>query len=266
MFARIYAFLAVLPSLLALTASPAEARIEALSTIADLNSRAGLDSRTLLLFDIDMTLMRARTYLGSDVWFEHLLRRYQDRDGLSHGDAVERAQILWHATQAGIEVDPIETTTAEIHRELKLLAGATLGLTARNPMLRDYTLRDLRSLDLGFFSHPADGEERSLDLPHPAVLHEGIAFVGQNSKGAGLSALLPVLANTRDFLPARIVMIDDRLSHLESMQKVADAAGIPFLGFHYTFAEHHARQFKLRHPLTSGLATDRATARGLRVR
>src|SRR5205085_2431412 len=72
---------------------------------------ASIDDKTLLIFDVDNTLIEPEGNLGSDQWYDYLVRKYMEIDGLGEKAANEKAEDLWNQSQWIIKVRAVEAET-----------------------------------------------------------------------------------------------------------------------------------------------------------
>ena len=214
--------------------APAESRItevKTLGAIPDALAESG-GRRTLLVLDIDDTLLTSPVFFGSDRWYEW-------QKGLADGDPGKvpcRFDVIALNYEAGTQV----ATEADAGRDLiNGLSGDRLILTARNPNYRGGTIRELNKAGyvlptmLGRFP-----EGTSLrwtdDKPgaRPVVLgyQDGVMMVSGGNKGKTLLALLAHL----DLHYDRVVLVDDGRPNIDAMQAALREAGIDYHGLWYT--------------------------------
>ena len=125
----------------------------------------------------------------------------------------------------------VEPQWASLVEQWKKDAIAVFGCTARTASkFIDRTIKHLSSLDVSFTGFQSS-------LPH---FQYGVLFCSTTPKGIALLDLLPEL--TQDI--KTVIMIDDRVDHLESISaaiaqwNLLHATNIDFVGFHYTAAHY----------------------------
>lgn len=204
--------------------------INRLSAIADVLA-PGDGQRTLLVLDIDDTLLTSAVFFGSDRWYEW-------QKSLSPGDPAHvpcKFDVIALNYEAGTQV----TTEGEAGRDfINGLAVDTLLQTARNPGYRGGTVRELRaagyrlprmlgdSADGVAFDYVAESGAAPITLSY----QDGVMMVSGQDKGRTLLALLDRLSLRYD----RVVLVDDGRRNIDNMQAALAQARIHYHGLWYT--------------------------------
>jgi hypothetical protein len=205
---------------------------------------AGADvgaANTLVVVDIDNTLLDMYTDLGADQWY-----RWQKALTTTCGDQpMEVATAVSDATGAPgtcggkrfaamLDVQyllfaalPMRALDgmAETVRQFQDLGFPVIALTARNPVAMDATRRELtrNGIDMAATA-PAGALTLPSDDPTRPVRYEnGIGMVSGDNKGERLLQLLDALGI--DAQVERVVFLDDREKNVCEMQQAFDAAG-----------------------------------------
>jgi hypothetical protein len=186
---------------------------------------------TLIIFDIDNTLLRPSQMLGSDEWFRYYLQKreaeMQDRE-----EAFNEAVELLHGVYSATKVQPIDPCTSEVVRLLQDQGSMVMALTSRDPAVANLTIRHLSSLGMNMQTTAPSSETFTLiDAPH-ALFSKGILFTRGKSKKNALTCFFKQLG----WKPQRIVFIDDRRTYLEEM-KSYEEEGIEFVGLRFNGAD-----------------------------
>lgn len=186
--------------------------------------------RTLLVLDIDDTLLTSAGFFGSDKWYEW-------QKTLPAGDPG-KVPCLFDVIALNYEVGSQQATQADGPALVNDLRVDTLLLTSRNPLYRGGTLRTLR--DAGYaLPRPLAGqaEGRSWDFRKTAeapavrvVYDQGVFMTSGQDKGLVLLDLLRRVGQRYD----RVVLVDDGRRNIDNMQAALRKAGIGYLGLHYT--------------------------------
>ena len=115
-----------------------------------------------------------------------------------------------------------------------------IGLTKRDPSLSDITWKQISSLNIDFSSTSHVKEDHVFEEAGGTLYKNGVIFVGQGmNKGPALLAFLKKLNK----MPKRIVVIDDKLSHIENIASVVEPLGIDFIGIRYGKADEKVKAF-----------------------
>jgi FMN phosphatase YigB (HAD superfamily) len=216
----------------------ADAEVRETMTMADIETEITPD--TLLVFDLDNTLIEPMGNLGSDQWYFFLIRKFETVDHAEHRVAEERAVRLWDALQEQLTVKPVEDLTPLLIRRQQDRGIRTMGLTAREPEVATATLKQLASVGIDLARNTVTTNGVTFEMNAPATLKDGVLFIGENnSKGPALTNLLARLA----IRPAKIVYADDKKKHVDSLERACGAAAIPYAGFRYGATDAKVNQF-----------------------
>src|SRR4051812_33940238 len=82
-----------------------------------------INSGTLVVFDLDNTVMEPVQMLGSDQWFDSLVKLFDGN--------IERAVDVWQNVQRKTEMKTVEPGTPDLIRGLRSRGLHVLALTAR---------------------------------------------------------------------------------------------------------------------------------------
>jgi hypothetical protein len=186
--------------------------------------------RTLLVLDIDDTLLTSTGFFGSDKWYEW-------QKGLDAGDPG-KVPCLFDVISLNYETGSQQPTQADGPALLNGLAVDTLMLTSRNPLYRGGTLRTLREAGYALPAPlPGNAGGRSWDWrktpearPVHLVYDQGVFMTSGQDKGQVLLDLL----QRAGLRYARVVLVDDGRKNIDNMQAALRTAGIDYLGLHYT--------------------------------
>ncbi len=193
--------------------------------VADNNGR-----RTLLVLDIDDTLLTSAGFFGSDAWYEW-------QKTLPASDPGKVA-CLFDVISLNYEAGAQQATQADGPALVNpLMQRDALMLTSRNPLYRGGTLRTLRDAGYAFPTMLDGGDEgriwrwRKTPEANPAPLSydQGVFMTTGQDKGLVLLDLLGRL----DVSYQRVVLVDDGEKNITNMQAALRDAGIDYLGMHY---------------------------------
>ncbi len=175
---------------------------------------------TLLVFDLDNTLVEPEGNIGSDQWYDYIVMALR-RDGLEPEAAEKEANALWTRMLGVVKVKPVEELTPLLLRAQQKRGLKILALTARGPEDAPATFAQLKAI--------------GVDLAPSAVI-----FVGDGDKGEALLTFLDKIK----LRPTRVVFVDDKLRHAKAVDAALTAAGIPCVAFRYGAADEKVRAFK----------------------
>lgn len=193
--------------------------------------------KTLVIFDIDNTLVCPENELGADEWFYYMVNKKMQKEGLDYLGAVIQSLPKYYYAQFHIPLIPVEKNISETLQKLMGLNIKFIALTARAIYLAERTFDQLFSLNIkfGFLRD----KTISLNLMHPALFKQGILFSGNNDKGDALIALLDFV----DFHPEYIIFADDKHKNLLSVEDAALKRQIHFTGIRYSGCDEKVKKF-----------------------
>jgi len=200
------------------------------------------EPNTLVIFDIDNTILEPTNELGSDQWFSACVKKEID-SGLNKIEAINKVVPSYIAAQQKAKVKLVEPQTSKIISSLQKQKIPMLALTARGIELSNCTFSQLKSIKVNLsLKSPWKKELTFSDCPFQANYRNGIIFCTQNNKGQILNKFLDMTA----FKPSKIVFIDDRKSHLEDVEKELENTKISFIGLRYSYLDEKVNRFVLR--------------------
>ena len=227
----------VLVALLSACASTPPRSVHAASEVREIDSLAAIapalaesNARTLLVLDIDDTLLTSDGFFGSDKWYEW-------QKHLPKGDPG-KVPCLFDVISLNYEVATQHPTQPDGPALINALGVDKLLLTSRNPLYRGGTVRTLHD---NHYALPAmlgtQVEGRSWDVrksadakPVHVEYDQGLFMTSGQNKGVMLLALL----NKLDLRYQRVLLVDDGQANIDNMRAALRTADIGYLGLHYT--------------------------------
>jgi hypothetical protein len=196
-----------------------------------------VDAETLLIFDIDDTLLIPSQTLGTDVWFRH---QFQQNKLDECGDSLDKTLALWEAIRHLTRIQVVETGSEQVVQQLQELGISMMGLTTQGLGLATRTVNQLRSLDFDL-SKTAPRQEDCYFLNGLGVLYrKGILFTSGTPKGKALLKFWEMAG----LHPKRVVFLNDKRTHLEEVEHSLSEAGIPFIGLRYSYSDERIERFR----------------------
>jgi hypothetical protein len=197
-----------------------------------------LQPDTLIVYDIDDTLIVMNQELGSDHWFYHRFQRHQ-REGLTNQDALEKALNEWESVQHLSGCKPVEPINPEVVAYTQK-HFTVIGLTTRGLGLATRTCQLLQESGYDLSLNPLTQEELHFMQQNEGILfRKGVLFTAGKHKGECLEKLLKATGTT----PKRVLFINDKRSHLLPVEEFCVRAGIPFTGLRYGFVDERRNTF-----------------------
>lgn len=224
----------ILPLLLA--AAPARAEVREIKSMAEIVP--ALTTSTLLVFDLDNTLIEPVGNIGSDQWWYYMVKAISRDEGIPEEKAEEKAAPVWTRTLAKVKVKPVEALTPKLIAEQRARGLGVMALTARGPEDRAATERQLK--DIGVDLAIAAPYAKELTTPNKGLFAKGVLFVGEGpSKGEELVKFLKTIG----LKPRHIVFVDDKPKHAKSVDAALAKARIPAVSFRYGAADAKVAAF-----------------------
>lgn len=217
-----------------LLATQAFAKIEEIKSYRDFNL-SQLDSQTLVIFDIDNTLIRQEQMIGTHQWGDYMKAR-----AIKNGASVEDAGKLQHQVfgevQDKLNVVPVEKYVLSMLKYLKDHKIPNFALTARAPVLKSISLEQIKILQHSFKeSFPAQINPAALG----EHLTDGVIFSGEVPKGE----LLKRIIENSKVKPKKIVFFDDRRYNLDSIEQSFQGSNIELMSLRYGAADAVVQSF-----------------------
>ncbi len=211
-----------------LFSSLAEAKIQELPNLAGLNfSQIGPD--TLVVFDIDNTLIRQNHMIGTHQWGDYISERAV-RSGIAADEAKQIQYRAFAEVQPYANVVPVEEGIKSILSSLSQRNIKHFALTARAAQLKEITKTQIKILNHSFAeSFPAQKDQKVLQ----EYLDDGIIFSGSTPKG---ELLKKIIENSTTEI-THIIFIDDKLYNLESVEKSFAESNIILESYRYGAAD-----------------------------
>ncbi len=205
----------------------ANAKIIATDDISTISSY--IDKNTLVLLDIDNTIIELAQTLGTPEWCADFYAKKR-KLGMPEDEAIKITSEIFTRVNERSDAKPVDLRTSKIIQELQKQGIIVLGLTARAHVLSEATARQLKSSNVNFNVGKFKNKETNTLNGQRTQFKNGIIFAAGHNKGDCLKAFLSVTQWT----PKKIVFVDDRLKHVKEVEKAIFKDNIAYTGIHYT--------------------------------
>jgi len=187
------------------------------------------NGRTLLVLDIDDTLLTSPRFFGSDAWYEW----QKTLSPQSPGYVPCKFDVIAMNYEAGTQVP----TQADAIAAINSIPLDKIMITSRSPMYRGGTIRELQEagyelpaplqpgLAGAIYEYRPDPNRPGVSLSY----HQGVLMVAGQNKGLALVDLMAHMQITYD----RVVLVDDGEKNITDMRDAMAAAGIEYRGVRY---------------------------------
>lgn len=197
-----------------------------------------IQPKTLVILDIDDTLMIPKQTLGSDVWFLYRMQQHVAQ-GMDANAALERALAEWEAIRHLTEVQIVEEGSASAIAEMQSDKVPIICLTTQGLALATRTIAQLHMLAIDVTKTAPSKEDHYFMNGQGVLYRQGVLFTSGTAKGPALLKLLDVIG----YYPERIVFINDKATHLRDVEQSMEARGIEFIGLRYSFSDNRVANF-----------------------
>lgn len=222
-----------------------------------------VNKETLVIVDIDDTLLIPIQTLGTDVWFVSRLEQYFQikQDLLS---ALDRALAEWEAIRHITDVKIVEKGTDEIIDVMQKNNIVIMGLTTQGLALATRTVVQLNSLSIHLErTAPSTHDSYFINGKNGVLYRKGVLFTSGTSKGEALIKFFDLI----DYHPKRVIFINDKKTHLHDVEKSVELSGMDFIGLRYSYSDERVANFSAeiadmqwRHSTFEHLLTDEEAA------
>lgn len=196
--------------------------------------------KTLVILDIDNTLLIPVQELGTDQWFYHRIK-YYEKQGLNRTDSLEKALAEWTAIQSVTKVRVVEEGTQDFISGLQKAGYTIMGLTTRGLGLSHRTIEQLKSISIDLsLTAPSQDEVHFMNGGEGILYRKGVLFTAGTNKGQALKRLV----DTINYRMENVVFINDKASHIKEIETTCQALGIPFIGLRYGYTDEQVRNFR----------------------
>lgn len=185
------------------------------------------DSDTLVLLDVDQTLIEPASHVGGSAWFDHITEKLQ-ASGVDEKEAIEKVYDVWMRLQDVLPIRLVEAETPSVVKQLHDKQIKTVGLTARGFMLADLTNKTLKSVGIHLDAHTIHDEKIEL-TKHVGFYNGVLSIEPYGNKGERLISFFEKI----NYLPKKVLFVDDFRFFLEQASQVLRLKNIQFTGVRY---------------------------------
>ncbi|MES2198723.1 MAG: DUF2608 domain-containing protein [Chlamydiota bacterium] len=200
---------------------------------------------SIILCDIDDTILIPTQMLGSDEWFCALMKKHVE-EGLSYQEALKESLDKWVMIRHVTKMQLVESSTASIIQDMQERGFSLMGLTTQGLTLMEKTTRHLEENGVFFekeapfskdvyFEQPKRGEFEGV------LYRKGVLFTGGAHKGKSFFTLCEKMG----YIPKHIVFINDKATHLKEIEESAEERGIEFIGLRYAYSDAIKAKFSM---------------------
>ncbi|MCH9634074.1 MAG: hypothetical protein S4CHLAM7_08120 [Chlamydiae bacterium] len=198
-----------------------------------------LEEKTLIVLDLDNTLIESSTHFGSYQWAAFLIKQWLAETGKTLKEALNRFVPVWEKTQYQIKMQLVEAKSPQWINQLKEEGHVIVGLTGRSSYLVDQTIAELDRNQL-IFSEPSFKDANFVKNFDKAAYSKGTLFVGPyGHKGFVLAQFIEELKDSFN----KIIFVDDQTRYLKQVEEALKPTKIDFLGVHFVALREKVESF-----------------------
>src|SRR3972149_1511346 len=197
------------------------------------------NNNTLVMFDIDNTIVTSQTDLGSDQWFDAMYEKKMAEKNIDTNQAIQEILPTYKQVLMKTIYLPVEPETVSVIKNLQEKGVMVIGLTARSLDLAYRTAEQLHDVDIHFDNTTHHECPIKYGDDKPALYLDGIIFSGNYNKGEVLVSWLKQVHYT----PKKVIFIDDKLKNVRSVEQALHKRDFPFYGLRYGFLDEHRKNF-----------------------
>jgi hypothetical protein len=194
---------------------------------------------TLVVLDIDFTIMETSQELGNDQWFYSRIQHYIS-EGLSIDESLSKTLPEWMAIQHVTGVKLVEDDIAKLIQDMQEQEIPVIGLTTRCLNLSLLTCNQLKSLDVDLSKTAINDEDIFFKNGANVLYTNGIIFTEASHKGKALFGLL----SRSNYKPEHILFVNDKHSHILPVEETCLEKNIPFTGLRYSYIDEKRNNFR----------------------
>lgn len=188
---------------------------------------------SIIILDIDDTLLVPKQMLGCDEWFQYRVELHK-KIGSTSRDAVEKALAEWEAIRHLSQMELVEEECRDIIYDLQKQGFIVMGLSTQGLALATRTNLQLAELGINLATTAPSLEDIYFTNHHHGVLFRGgILFTSGTSKADSLEKF----CQRANLNPKKILFLNDKETHLKDVEQYTLRKGIEFIGLRYSFSD-----------------------------
>lgn len=230
----------------------------------EIHQHTEIDESTLLLIDIDNTILTPNSHYGSDDYFSHIVKKELTKAKLTPAEANLKVYDRWVRAQEIITTRLVDEEIHQFIEKTHAKNAVMIAFTARRPIVAEITYNQLKKHKIDFDLLPQFSFKKNYtnqiypdlkwceEYPKQCANHnrrhhdceslykKGILFAHNlNTKGKVFKDFYRALSQyrkDRNFPPIqKIILVDDRLYNLQSLETATKELNLEFYGYHIQF-------------------------------
>lgn len=199
-----------------------------------------LTPETLIVLDIDDTLLIPVQMLGCDEWFNFRINQHQAQ-GMAFPRALEKSVAEWEAVRHLTQMEIVEPGIDEIIASLQQNKYCIMGMTSQGLALATRTSQQLEVNHIDLSLTAPCSEDQFFTVHGQGMLfRKGVLFTAGSPKGEGLFTFLDKIG----FVPRRILFINDKGKYLQDVENFSMKRDVEFIGLRYSYSDARKNAFR----------------------
>lgn len=189
---------------------------------------------SLVIFDLDNTIIEPAQVLGSDQWFCYQLKEYEKE---SKSQALKKTLNKWFDIQYLTKAKLVEDKALYLINKIQKEGILLMALTTRNEAIASAAIRQLDSLGINFQKNSPSQD--NFYLENDILFKKGIVFASGKDKGSVLGKFLKKI----NFSPKSIIFVDDKKKNITEIDAFCKLNKINYLGFRYGYLDEKIKKY-----------------------
>lgn len=224
-------------ALLLLLALPAAAETLEVASLKDIQPK--LEAGTLVVFDIDNTLLTPSGHIGSDHWYDYLLSAIaRDDASLTPAQVEAKADAAWDRELPKTTPVPVEALSPAFVAALQKRGFKVMALTGRGAADAAVTFAQLKAV--GYDLAASAPSAKDWRAKSGGLYSRGVYLAGPGDKGVFLLDFLKAAG----LKPKAVVFVDDKPKNVRAVDAALTAAGVAVAACRYGGADAKIAAFK----------------------
>ena len=198
-----------------------------------------IDQDTLVILDIDDTLVVPNQMVGCDEWFIGRIKEYK-ASGKTAEQALDTTLFEWEGLRSLTQMQLVEENIDHIILDLQSQNIPVMCLTTQRFALAPRTVYQLNHHHIEISKTAPCSKDFFYDMNGLGILYyKGILFTNGTHKGKTFFEF----CKQANFTPKKVVFVNDKASHLKEIEQSCIELGIPFIGLRYGYSDYRKAAF-----------------------
>ena len=200
------------------------------TSLAEIITKFSPDNKSLVVFDIDGTLVDKRIAPPSIAEWSNTAIAYLQKNGMPADVAKKNVEDYVQLRSGKVAFNASEKTTVSIITALQKSGVTVIALTSQPPAVAVMTVYELNRIGINFKSSSSALQKNPFGANGDVGLASGVVFNGfHHDKGTTMKAFITANA----FSPDKLIFIDNETENIEAMEAAYANDRLPHFSIHY---------------------------------